>query len=126
MTVGPENEITALFHCTACLPDKPAAITLEQWTAVEVGFTKAGLQVWCKRCDREVAHLAFSKLPLALKGFGAASADEIDLRDTPTEQAWRELRQRVVVSAQENHPPMKWDQLLKVIDSLGARHGASL
>lgn len=126
MTVSPENEITALFHCTTCLPDKPESLTLEQWTSVEVGFTKIGVQIWCKRCNKEVAHLAFNKLPLALKEFSAAFARDIDLREAPTEKAWRELRQKVAVSAQDAHPPMKWDQLLTVIDHIGARHGASL
>lgn len=54
-----KNAITAFFHCSNCMGDKPTNQSPRQWTSLEVGFTPIGLQVWCKRCECNVAHIDF-------------------------------------------------------------------
>ncbi len=51
--------ITAYFHCGNCLSDRPADISPAQWVRLEAGFTPAGLQVRCQRCDLNIVHIDF-------------------------------------------------------------------
>ena len=53
------NEIKSFFHCAKCMPDKPGDQSPRMWASLEVGFTLLGLQVWCKRCECNVAHIDF-------------------------------------------------------------------
>lgn len=48
------NQIHMFFHCANCMSDKPSGITPRDYLDVEVGWTKKGLQVWCKRCEMSV------------------------------------------------------------------------
>lgn len=52
-------EIQQYFHCGTCLPQMPEGVSPQQWASLEVGFTDIGLQVWCKRCDKNVCHIDF-------------------------------------------------------------------
>ena len=54
-----ENEITTFFHCVRCFDDRPADQSPRDWARLEVGFTEIGLQVWCKRCECNIAHIDF-------------------------------------------------------------------
>jgi hypothetical protein len=68
MSDGPSSnkEILAFIHCGLCTqeviakaeetgePQSPAA-----YQQLEIGWTKIGLQIWCRRHDCNVAHIDF-------------------------------------------------------------------
>ena len=54
-----KNSITAFCHCSNCLPDCPSTMSPREWASIEVGFSKLGIQVWCKRCEMNIAHIDF-------------------------------------------------------------------
>lgn len=49
---GNEKEITAFFHCAAC-------VAAGQGSDIEAGFTPLGVQVWCRRHDANICHIDF-------------------------------------------------------------------
>jgi len=51
-----ENRIKAFFHCRQCIEEKPDGISPRDWAQLEVGWTRYGIQVWCKRHERNVEH----------------------------------------------------------------------
>lgn len=53
------NEITAYVHCQQCLEELPRNTSPHEWGQLEVGFSAAGLQVWCKRHEFNVMHINF-------------------------------------------------------------------
>lgn len=53
------NEIVMFFHCKTCLQMKPDNLSPREWVALEVGWTKKGLQVWCVRCEKNIVSLDF-------------------------------------------------------------------
>lgn len=53
--------IKSYFHCGTCLPDKPFGMSPSEWSSLECGWTVIGFQVWCKRCDLNVAHIDFQR-----------------------------------------------------------------
>lgn len=55
----PHNNIKRFFHCRKCLEEKPEGVSPREWAQLEVGFTIAGMQVWCKRHDCNVCHVDF-------------------------------------------------------------------
>lgn len=57
--ISNRNCIETYLHCGLCLNEKPANQSPQQWVQMEVGFTKIGMQVWCKRHDVNVAHIDF-------------------------------------------------------------------
>jgi hypothetical protein len=54
-----ELEIEAYFHCKKCLEEKPADVTPQEWSKVQAGWTKKGLQVWCFRHELNIINLDF-------------------------------------------------------------------
>lgn len=64
-TLADTLAIRAYVHCNKCLAElktQPAlrdAFTAQQYAALDVGLTDAGLQVWCKRHDCNVMHIDF-------------------------------------------------------------------
>jgi hypothetical protein len=52
-----KNQIKMYYHCGQCLKEKPADKSPQEWCATEVGATKKGIQVWCKRHDSNVLHM---------------------------------------------------------------------
>jgi hypothetical protein len=50
-----ENQIELYMHCSKCVRQCPAGTSPRQYAALEIGRTKTGLQIWCKRHDEEVA-----------------------------------------------------------------------
>lgn len=56
---GEPNQIKAFFHCAKCMPDRPPDLSPREWVQLEAGFTKVGVQVWCKRCELNVIHIDF-------------------------------------------------------------------
>ena len=64
------NEIKLWFHCSNCLPDKPARRSPAEWVRLEAGWTKLGVQIRCQRCDLNIIHIDFEgrKHPANLAG----------------------------------------------------------
>lgn len=54
------NEITTFLHCGQCLSELPDGESPQSYAQLEVGYTKEGLQVWCKRHNCNVIHLDFA------------------------------------------------------------------
>lgn len=46
-----QNNIVGFIHCRQCMS--------EQGSELDVGWTKEGIQVWCRRCDINVLHMDF-------------------------------------------------------------------
>jgi hypothetical protein len=51
--------IVSFFHCARCLMTKPDGVAPREWAQLEVGWTKEGLQVWCRRHELNVYDLDF-------------------------------------------------------------------
>lgn len=56
---NPSKNIKMFFHCKKCLHELPGGESPESWARLSVGFTIAGLQVWCVRHDCNVCHIDF-------------------------------------------------------------------
>jgi len=59
MSKKDQNKIVAFMHCGKCLNEMPSGVSPKTWAQLEVGWTKLGLQVWCKRHDLNVMNLDF-------------------------------------------------------------------
>ena len=53
------NLISSHIHCGRCLKELPAGKSPIEYQTVAVGFTKYGIQVWCKRHDCNIMHIDF-------------------------------------------------------------------
>lgn len=51
-----KNLIKAFFHCKKCIEEIPPNTSPREWAQLEVGWTRYGVQVWCKRHELEVEH----------------------------------------------------------------------
>lgn len=56
------KQIDSYFHCRLCLKNLPKGVSPGEYQSIEVGLTKEGFQVWCRRHDANVAHF---RLPAA-------------------------------------------------------------
>ena len=54
-----KNNIIAFLHCKECLEELPEGRSPAEWSAHDVGWTKEGLQVWCRRHEANVLHVDF-------------------------------------------------------------------
>lgn len=59
MSIPSTNEIVQYMHCSKCLSDIPSGVSPAQHARLEVGWTKLGLQVWCRRHNCNVMHVDF-------------------------------------------------------------------
>ena len=59
------NCIQIALNCGLCLQEKPNNVSCQTWSRLDVGWTKLGLQVWCRRHGMNVCHIDFEgeKLP---------------------------------------------------------------
>jgi len=62
------NQIVSFFHCKDCLEELPDGQSPQSYASLEVGWTKKGLQVWCKRHDKNVIHVDFLKQKVGVAG----------------------------------------------------------
>lgn len=53
------NEIVTFLHCGLCIKGLPKGTSPREHASVEVGYTKQGLQVWCKRHECNIIHIDF-------------------------------------------------------------------
>lgn len=66
-----DNNIVAYLHCSKCLaeissnPELAAELSPKDYSRVQAGWTKEGLQLWCNRHECNVLHIDFqgNKLP---------------------------------------------------------------
>lgn len=56
---GNTNAITMYIHCGQCLGEMPPGHSPSSWARLAVGWTVAGLQVWCERHNANVLHVDF-------------------------------------------------------------------
>ena len=54
-----KNNIVAYLHCKLCLKELPPLTSPAEWSANDVGWTKEGLQVFCRRHKANVLHVDF-------------------------------------------------------------------
>jgi hypothetical protein len=47
------------YHCRRCLKEKPDDISPRDYAQMEVGATRRGIQIWCKRHEVNIAHIDF-------------------------------------------------------------------
>ena len=53
-----KSEIVSYFHCKQCLSKYLETFgNYEQ--KIEAGFTKYGVQAWCKNCNQNIIHIDF-------------------------------------------------------------------
>ena len=56
------NNIVSFIHCKLCLEEfyaQPSDLSPREYAQVEIGFTKPGIQVWCKRHEVNIMHIDF-------------------------------------------------------------------
>ena len=53
------NKIAMFLHCKECLDSLPDNTSPREHAAIEAGWTKLGLQLWCKRHDKNILHVDF-------------------------------------------------------------------
>lgn len=54
-----DNNIQLYFHCNMCLEEKPDDKSPQEWGRLEAGWTRQGIQIWCKRHDANIMHMNF-------------------------------------------------------------------
>ena len=47
------------MHCALCLAEMPDETSPKLWSRLDVGYTKEGIQVWCRRHGCNVIHIDF-------------------------------------------------------------------
>lgn len=65
-----KSSIQAYMHCGNCLNKRPLEVSPAEWVRLEAGWTPAGLQIRCQRCDLNIIHIDFEghKHPANLRG----------------------------------------------------------
>ncbi len=53
------NEIKAYIHCGLCLKERPKNVSPQDYSRIEAGYTKWGIQFWCRRHEVNVCHIDF-------------------------------------------------------------------
>ena len=51
--------ILTYIHCAMCCEEVPAGVSMQEFALEEVGLTRVGLQVWCRRHNANILHLDF-------------------------------------------------------------------
>ena len=53
------NKIAMFLHCKKCLDELPGDQSHRDYATIEAGWTKIGLQLWCKRHEMNIMHVDF-------------------------------------------------------------------
>ena len=53
------NEMVMFLHCKKCLKKLPADQSPRDYASIEAGWTKSGLQLWCRRHEINIIHVDF-------------------------------------------------------------------
>lgn len=63
MELTAENQIGMFVHCGKCIDEIASGAagtnSPREYAQLEIGFTKPGLQVWCRRHDVNVMYIDF-------------------------------------------------------------------
>ena len=51
--------IIQYLHCSKCVTQKPLGVSMSEWGGYDIGWTKLGLQVWCKKHQCNIMHIDF-------------------------------------------------------------------
>jgi len=54
-----ENDIKVFFHCRQCLLELPVGMSPRDWSQIEAGLTRVGMQVWCRRHELNIVHVDY-------------------------------------------------------------------
>ena len=56
-SIAQRNLIELFAQCNTCIDDRPSGMTPQEWGTLDVGLTKdkMHIQLWCRRCDKNVA-----------------------------------------------------------------------
>ena len=54
-----EDQIVAFMHCKDCVEEIPNGVSPRDWSRIQVGWTKIGVQVWCIRHEQNLVHIDF-------------------------------------------------------------------
>jgi hypothetical protein len=58
--ISNENEIKLFLHCGQCVEEAISkGVSPADYQSIEAGWTPIGLQVWCKRHDKNIIHIDF-------------------------------------------------------------------
>ena len=88
--ISNENEIGMFFHCGKCISEMKSGwaqrvmgqpVSMRDYGDYEVGFTKLGVQVWCKRHECNVIHIDFERQKHPANTSAKLSETEIQVRD---------------------------------------------
>jgi hypothetical protein len=53
------KKIEMFLHCKKCIKQLPGHESPRDYAAIEAGWTKLGLQLWCKRHEMNILHVDF-------------------------------------------------------------------
>lgn len=75
--------IDLYFHCGMCLNEydklpKPRNISRSDYQQIEAGWTKQGVQIWCKRHDVNIIHIDFRGQKVAVNNTAKGAKPEIN------------------------------------------------
>ena len=63
MRTSLSNSINDYIICSECQSEFDSGMTdsgsIQEYTKLDVGFTDVGVQVWCRRCEKNVCHIDF-------------------------------------------------------------------
>ena len=59
LPLGNNLQISAYFHCSHCLRERPKDISPREYNKLSIGWTLRGLQVWCDRHNCNVVNIDF-------------------------------------------------------------------
>lgn len=51
--------ILTYIHCAMCCEEVPEGVSMQEYALEEVGLTKVGIQIWCRRHNANILHLDF-------------------------------------------------------------------
>lgn len=59
--ISNKKQIEAYLHCSQCIKEvkQKEEISPSEYQNIEVGWTKHGIQVWCKRHDCNIINIDF-------------------------------------------------------------------
>ena len=51
--------IVQYMHCRMCLAEMPDGTSPQIWSRLDIGYTKEGIQIWCRRHGCNILHIDF-------------------------------------------------------------------
>lgn len=57
--ISRDNQIKMFIHCAECLEEIPRGVSPREFSNIEAGWTVSGLQLWCKRHEKNIVNIDF-------------------------------------------------------------------